>query len=301
MADYRERLAIIQRNHDFLVCIDSDGCAFDTMEIKHKECFCPATIDAWDLQSVSKYAREVYEYINLYSRSRGINRFIAIIEALDLLAERPEVKARGYRKPDISTLRRWIESETLLGTPALEAYCAAHPEDMVMQRAKGWNQQVNDAVRKIVHSVPPFPYVHESLQEMSKIADIVVVSATNSAALDKEWNEHGLDQYTSAICGQEVGNKSECIAMAVETGGYEKQRVLMIGDALGDYKSALNNDVLFYPINPGEEEDSWKNFYEQALKRFASERYQGDYAQQLFEKFEKHLPVTPPWQGRQEH
>ncbi len=26
--------------HEFLVCIDSDGCAFDTMEIKHKECFC---------------------------------------------------------------------------------------------------------------------------------------------------------------------------------------------------------------------------------------------------------------------
>ena len=26
------------------VGIDSDGCAFDTMEVKHKECFIPNTI-----------------------------------------------------------------------------------------------------------------------------------------------------------------------------------------------------------------------------------------------------------------
>ena len=34
--------------HSFLVCIDSDGCAFDVMEVKHKECFCPATVNDWD-------------------------------------------------------------------------------------------------------------------------------------------------------------------------------------------------------------------------------------------------------------
>ena len=41
---------------EYLVCIDSDGCAFDTMEIKHKECFCPAYINYFGLQAVSKYA-----------------------------------------------------------------------------------------------------------------------------------------------------------------------------------------------------------------------------------------------------
>ena len=28
----------------------SDGCAFDVMEVKHKECFCPATVNAWNLR-----------------------------------------------------------------------------------------------------------------------------------------------------------------------------------------------------------------------------------------------------------
>ena len=33
----------------YLVCIDSDGCVFDTMEIKHKECFCPPYIKHFGL------------------------------------------------------------------------------------------------------------------------------------------------------------------------------------------------------------------------------------------------------------
>ena len=36
-------LADLKPHGGFFVGIDSDGCAFDTMEIKHKECFCPNT------------------------------------------------------------------------------------------------------------------------------------------------------------------------------------------------------------------------------------------------------------------
>ena len=86
--------------HDYLVGIDSDGCAFDTMELKHKECFIPNTINYYELQGVSKYAREAAEFVNLYSKSRGINRFPALIETLEWLQKRPEVKARGIADPD---------------------------------------------------------------------------------------------------------------------------------------------------------------------------------------------------------
>lgn len=40
----------MEKHHDFLVCVDSDGCVFDNMELKHKECFCPATVNVWGLQ-----------------------------------------------------------------------------------------------------------------------------------------------------------------------------------------------------------------------------------------------------------
>ena len=38
-----------EKKNEFLVCVDSDGCAMDTMEIKHRECFGPEMIKTWNL------------------------------------------------------------------------------------------------------------------------------------------------------------------------------------------------------------------------------------------------------------
>ena len=83
-----------KKRHDFLVALDSDGCVFDTMEIKHKECFIPNIIKHWNLQPVSKYARAAAEFVNLYSRWRGVNRFPALVKVFDLLREWPDVGRR---------------------------------------------------------------------------------------------------------------------------------------------------------------------------------------------------------------
>src|SRR5882757_5107549 len=100
----------ISRKHDFLVGIDSDGCAFDSMEIKHKECFIPNFINSFDLQAVSKYAREAHEFVNLYSKWRGINRWPAMIRSLDVLRERREVIQRGTQIPMLEPVRKFIDS-----------------------------------------------------------------------------------------------------------------------------------------------------------------------------------------------
>ena len=89
----------------FLVCIDSDGCAFDTMEIKHKECFCPAYINYFGLQAVSKYARDAWDFSNLYSSYRGIHRLLSLLKSLDVLGERKEVKDRNFTPPAMTELR----------------------------------------------------------------------------------------------------------------------------------------------------------------------------------------------------
>ena len=35
---------------DYLLCVDSDGCAIDGMTIKHKKCFGPAFIEEFGLE-----------------------------------------------------------------------------------------------------------------------------------------------------------------------------------------------------------------------------------------------------------
>ena len=94
------------KSSDFFVGIDSDGCAFDTMEVKHKECFIPNIIKSYRLAAVSKYVREAAEFINLYSKWRGINRFPGLVATIDLLAERPEViRRRPHRAGTLGPAR----------------------------------------------------------------------------------------------------------------------------------------------------------------------------------------------------
>ncbi len=192
--------------HEFLVGIDSDGCAFDTMELKHKECFIPNIINFYNLQGISKYAREAAEFVNLYSKSRGVNRFPALVETLEWLQKRPEVAARGVAIEIPQALRNWIAEESKLGNPALQSK-VDESGDVDLQHALAWSTAVNQAIAGMVRGVPPFPGVRESLEKLAGKADMLVVSATPNEALTAEWQEHGIAKYVAAICGQESGSK----------------------------------------------------------------------------------------------
>ncbi|MEX1095812.1 MAG: HAD hydrolase-like protein [Planctomycetales bacterium] len=284
-----------ERRHDFLIGIDSDGCAFDTMEIKHKECFIPNIVKHFSLQPVSKYARQCAEFVNLYSKWRGINRFPALTMALDLLEERPEVQARHVAIPQLKGVRGWMERETKLGNPALKAE-VERTNDPDLQLALAWSQAVNATVDDIVHGVPPFPFVRESLDKLADHADMIVCSATPNAALQKEWEEHDIARFVSAICGQEAGSKKETLGQAAGH-GYDKSRVLMIGDAPGDMQAARANGALFYPINPGNEDASWQRFFEEACDKFLKGEFAGKYEEELIREFDAYLPEQPPWKA----
>ncbi len=286
-------LADLQPQHEFFVGIDSDGCAFDSMEIKHKECFIPNTIKWWDLQAVSKYAREAAEFVNLYSKWRGINRWPALIMVFDLLQDRPEVKARGVKITEAKAVREFMASGQPLSDSGLKAYMAEHP-DPALDKAWGWTKGVNACIADLVHGVPPFPYMRESLQALQPKADIVCVSATPTEALAREWEEHDIAKYARVIAGQEMGNKKQHLALASK-GKYAANHVLMIGDAPGDLDAGRANGTLFFPINPGHEEASWERFYKEGLHKFFDGTYAGAYEASLIAEFEKYLPTTPPW------
>jgi len=292
--DPAQPLRDFQKTHEFFVGIDSDGCVFDTMEIKHKECFCPNTIKCFGLQAVSKYAREAAEFVNLYSKWRGVNRWPALVKVFDLLRERAEVVKRNVTPPRADALRAFIDSGKPLSTQSMEEE-VAHTGDKELEAALVWSNAVNAEIADMVHGVPPFPYVRESLQKLAEEADMICVSQTPCEALVREWSEHGIDGFVSVIAGQEMGSKAEHLRIAAG-GKYPTDRILMIGDAPGDLKAARANNALFFPINPGDEEASWQRFLEEASDRFLNGEYAGSYEEGLIEEFQKHLPSVPPWQ-----
>ncbi len=291
MSDPAQALRDFRPSKEFFIGIDSDGCIFDSMEIKHKECFTPMFIKHFELQAVSKYAREVWDFVNLYSKTRGANRFPALSRALKLLKDRPQVTARGVTIADTKALDDWIGRESKLGNATLAAEVKTNKG---LEQVKRWSDAVNAAIEDIVKGVPPFPLVQETLQKLTQKADAMCISQTPADALKREWSEHKIDGFVKIIAGQEMGTKTDHLKFAAKD-KYPPNRILMIGDAPGDFKAAKPNGALFFPIVPGKEEDSWKRLFDEGLDRFFSGTYAGDYEARLVKEFDASLPESPSW------
>ena len=291
--DLVERLRALQPKSKFFIGIDSDGCVFDTMEIKQKQCFHPVIIRHWNFEAIAPYVRETAQFVNLYSRWRGTNRFPALDMTFDLLRQRPEVQQSGVDVPELTSLKRWMREESRLGNPALEAK-VKESGDPELEKILEWSLEVNRTIEEVVHGVESFDFVRESLNKAGRRADLLVVSQTPLEALEREWKEHAMDGLVAMIAGQEHGTKTEHLEYAA-SGKYAKDHILMIGDAPGDLKAAQANDALFYPVLPGEETRSWEKFYREGLDRFFEGTYAGAYQEERIEEFDRRLPSVPPW------
>lgn len=299
IANPQQTLIDLVPTKEYLVAIDSDGCAFDAMGIKQRECFCPMMIGYFGLQPVAEAARECKMFADLFSRTRGANRHQTIVRILtELLPSHPVVKARGFKVPQYPYYFAWVSNpDSLLSDAGLEKAIEAssNPEERnELELALKWSRRVNEMVAEIVRDVPPFPFVRRSLEKVYPHADIMVCSATPTEALEREWAEHGLRPYVKVIAGQEMGSKAQQLA-AVSSGKYDQDKIIMLGDALGDLEAAKRNGVLFHPINPGHEEASWKRFHDEAFDRFIAGRYAGDYEDAAVSEFENCLPEYPSW------
>ena len=290
-------LSDLQPQLPYFVGIDSDGCAFPSMEVKHKECFIPEIVRHFGLQPISKYAREAAEFVNLYSQMRGANRFPALLKVMDLLAERAEVRRSPVAVPRLPALRAWAEQAPSLANPELME-AVRNSNDPELRQVLDWSNAVNSSIARMVQGVPPFPGVEMILSELQERADVIVVSATPSEALRREWAEHRLDGYVRAIAGQEVGSKSEMLQQAAG-GRYADGHVLMVGDAPGDWRAARTIGALFFPIAPGREEESWRGLQEEGLGRFFEGSFAGAYEDARLAEFQAILPEQPPWAAPQ--
>jgi len=207
-------------------------------------------------------------------------------------------KDRDFTIPQYPHYFAWVEDpDSLLSNDGLKQAIDAATDSEVkaeLEHALAWSEKVNAAIGQIVKGLPPFPYVRESLEKIQPLADAIVVSATPNEALAREWQEHDIAKFVAVIAGQEMGKKAQHLDYAT-TGKYEKDHVLMVGDAPGDMKAAKANDALFYPINPGDEVRSWKRFGDEAFDKFLNGQYAGEYEAKVIAEFDGYLPELPPW------
>lgn len=287
--------AAFAQEHDFLVAVDSDGCALDTMTFKHLECFTPQIIKFWGLEAVRSLAEQTEQFVNLYSKWRGLNRFPALLMVLDLLGDRPEVRAEQMAIPPMESLRAFLDSGQPQSNAGLQAAIDTKPDDE-LEKVLQWSHAVNRAVAEKAEKVRPFPSVRHTLETMAKRADLIVVSQMPHEACAREWREHGLAPSVAMLGGQELGSKAEQLRAAAD-GRYQADQVLMVGDAPGDLAAAQANDALFFPTTPGREECCWQQLGDEGFDRLLSRRFAGEYQDRLIKQFEDSLPDRPPWLG----
>ena len=266
------------RNRRFAVCVDSDGCAMDTMNIKHFRCFGPCMVDEWKLGAWREPILERWNEINLFSGTRGINRFKALAMALG------EIHARYTPVDGVELLTDWAEHAPELSNDAVAAKAAEHP---VFAKALRWSRAVNAAIEALPREeVKPFPRVKEALAEAHRRADVVVVSSANPEAVRDEWKRFALLEHVDLLCTQEMGSKAYCIGRLKEK-GYDA--ILMCGDAPGDEQAARKNGVCYYPILVNREGESWQRFLDEALGRFLDGGFPGAYQEELIGAFRANL------------
>ena len=293
MGDALQQLRDLPVRHDFFVGVDSDGSVFDTMELKQKECFCPCFIQHFGLQAASRFARQVWEFVNLYSDTRGCNRYVGVQGSHRLMREWDVFRQRGLSIPELPSLKAWIAESSALGLPSLRSAVEA-TGDTELRRCLAWSEDVDARIEEMVHGVGPFPGARESLEKLRQQADVIVVSGTPIQALRREWQEHGLEPYVDFIAGQEAGRKRDHLICATD-GKYAEGNVLLVGDAPKDRDAAHRAGALFYPIVPGKEEASWQRFRAEALERFYAGEYAGAYERKRLAEFDRALPECPPW------
>ncbi len=269
------------KNKEFLVCVDSDGCAMDTMDIKHIRCFGPCMVREWGLQAWKEPILTRWNEINLYTMTRGINRF----EGLSLALQ--EIHEKYCTIEGLGDLVAWVDKSDELSNKALAVAIAESPS-VCLKKALAWSNAVNAAIACLPQeALRPFASVKEALAYAYRFADIAIVSSANRAAVMGEWGRYSLLDHVDVIMAQDSGSKASCIAQLLDS-GYAPDHALMCGDAPGDLQAAQKNGIYFYPILVRQENESWREFMESGLECLISSQYEA-YEREKIDAFRENL------------
>ena len=211
-------------------------------------------VTEWGLEAWKDEILERWNVINLFSMTRGINRFKGLAMALK------EIDGKYMPITGVDALVHWAETAPALSNDAVsKAAEAANDPDakLILQKALSWSKAVNAAIVALDESLKvPYNGAKEGLAAAHSFADVAMVSSANRDAVEEEWGKFGLLEHTDIVLAQDIGSKAHCIAEMMKF-GYDPDKVLMVGDAPGDSDAAEKNGVHYYPILVNHEKESW--------------------------------------------
>lgn len=250
---------------EFLICVDSDGTAMDTMTIKHVRCFGPTIIEVFNLEDYKDKILERWNEINLYSNTRGINRFLGLKMLLEEINE-------YFSIDDLKSYSEWCNITNNYSNKDLNDYYLENNSPCI-KKVLEWSNLVNKRINELPkEDKKAFEGVKETLEYISQYADIAIVSSANKNAVKEEWERCHLIEYVSYFMSQEEGTKEECIKKLLAK-GYDNNKAIMLGDSIEDLKASNLNNIHYYSIKPKKEIESWIEFKNSIFTSFIKGNY----------------------------
>ena len=250
---------------------------FDSFVKKH-DCM----VTEWGLEEWKDEILERWNVINLFSMTRGINRFKGLAMALG------EIHEKYTPIEGIAYLQHWADTAPALSNDAVAAAAATadcEEAKTVLSKALSWSKAVNASIVKLPEELKiPYDGAKEGLAAAHTFADVAMVSSANRDAVEEEWGKFGLLEHTDIVLAQDVGSKAACIKEMLKF-GYDVNKVVMVGDAPGDCDAAEKNGVHYYPILVNHEKESWDEAIAVAFGKLRS----GEYASYGAEKKKEFL------------
>ena len=205
------------RKKRFAVCVDSDGCAMDTMNIKHIRCFGPCMVEEWGLEAWRRPILDRWNEINLYSGTRGINRFKGLAMALT------EINRQYTPIDGIERLSAWAEEAPELSNDAVGKMVPKHTIFEKALHYMGFTPGQKLLGTKVDYvflgactngRIEDFRAFASIVKGRQKAADVIAWLVPGSWAVDKQIREEGLDKILEAA-GFEIRQPgcSACLAM----------------------------------------------------------------------------------------
>ena len=249
----------------------------DSMTIKHNKCFGPAFIEIFNIQTNQKEILNHWNKVNLYSKTRGINRFQGLLEILEY------VKKYNIYFDGFEEYKSWVLNTKELSEKSLANEIKNVSKNNLLNLALSWSRKVNLSIKGLPVA-SPFNGVKDAIIELNEVADLLGVSSANFDAVDHEWSKHNIKKYFKVVACQDSGTKSKIIRNALCL-GYDRKLTLMVGDALGDYEAAKENGVYFFPIIPKREVYSWKKLKDEGIKKLVNYQFDDNYQKQILDEF----------------
>ena len=175
-------------------------------------------------------------------------------------------------------MAKWVKESDELSNPALKS--VEETGNICLKKALAWSQAVNASVKELPkEEVKPFEGVKEGIAMLHESCDIAIVSSANYEAVKEEWTRFGLWIMWTWSWHRMQGSKKSCIEKLL-TYGYDKDKVMMAGDAPGDMDAADQN--AYFLSDPGQtEKESWP--VSEKPKTGSSRTFAGAYQEKLKE------------------